>query len=206
MTKVAVSFSGFASDAVLADYDAQLMASVQAGCTDSFDALVIKYRGPVLNYLFRMVHSYPIAEDLTQDVFLRVYRSRLHYEPRAKFTTWLYRIATNVALNHRRDRRHTAGHFSLDICAEDGTRAWEMPDQTPSAPDVLVKDVLAAQIRAAIAGLPEKQRSAVLLHKYSDLEYVQIARILDTTVPAVKSLLFRAYATLRLALKSAVHP
>src|SRR5689334_16880916 len=120
MTKAVAIIPSVAADTVVADRDSQLMTAVQEGCTRSFDLLVTKYRGPVLNYMFRMVHSYPAAEDLTQDVFLRVYRSRLNYEPRAKFTTWLYRIATNVALNHRRDGRHCASHLSIDIITDDG--------------------------------------------------------------------------------------
>lgn len=190
------------STAAVPDADAQLMSAVQEGSSDSFELLVFKYRSPVLNYVCRMVQDSAAAEDLTQDVFLRVYRSRQYYEPRAKFSTWLFRIATNVALNYRRDRRHESGGVSIDRSLDGSGRAFELTDQATTAEQDLVAEARVLEIRRAIHRLPEKQRAAVLLHKYSGFEYVEIARALNTTVPAVKSLLFRAYGTLRRTLRA----
>ncbi|HUI40638.1 MAG TPA: RNA polymerase sigma factor, partial [Terriglobia bacterium] len=137
--------------------------------------------------------------DLTQEVFLRVYQARERYQPEARFTTWLYRIATNLALNAIRDRRGEPVPFEV---AEGASREAvllcdRVPDARPTAEQRLMEDDRQRLIRQAIAALPEKQRAAVILHKYQDVDYRQISKVLKVSESAVKSLLFRAYEALR---------
>jgi RNA polymerase sigma-70 factor (ECF subfamily) len=179
------------------EQDAQLMLRVKEGDSCSFELLLEKYRRPVINYLYRMVQNQAIAEELAQEVFLRVYRARDRYEPTAKFTTWLYRISTHLALNSLRDRRPERYHMSLDGDEQNGQRPLDLPDQRTNREDDLVASDRLEAVRRAIASLPEKQRAAVIMHKYQELDYTHIAGALGCSVSAVKSLLFRAYETLR---------
>jgi RNA polymerase sigma-70 factor (ECF subfamily) len=176
--------------------DAELMLRVRDGDTQSFAILLERHRSPVIHFLYRMVQNQPVAEELAQEVFLRVYRSRANYEPTAKFTTWLFRIASHLALNWIRDRRHERGQESLDEDMPDGM-ARQVPDQGVSAEQSLVRKSKFDEIRRAIHSLPEKQKVAVLMHKYEEMEYSQIAAVLECSESAVKSLLFRAYESLR---------
>jgi RNA polymerase sigma-70 factor, ECF subfamily len=183
--------------------DVQLMLGVKRGDEASFELLLQRYRRPLCHFLNRMVRDTAQAEDLAQEVFLRVYRARREYEPSAKFTTWLFRIATNLALNALRDGRHRQSEVSLDAPAEteDGSEMkLDVPDGAPVVEQQLVDRDRAAVIHRAIFALPEKQRAAVLLHKYQELDYDEIARILGCSVSALKSLLFRAYEALRVEL------
>ena len=187
----------------MARTDVQLMLDVKAGDEKSFELLLRKYRTPVVNFLYRMVRDSAVAEDLAQEVFLRVYRARKEYAPSAKFTTWMFRIATNVALNSVRDNRHRQMETSMDHtvgAGDDEQPAMELPDRTPSVEQQLVAQTRSELILRAIHALPEKQRAAVLLHKYEELDYDEIARILECSESALKSLLFRAYETLRVEL------
>ncbi len=181
------------------DCDAQLMLRVKDGDGASFALLLDKYRVSVTHFLYRMVQDQPVAEELAQEVFLRVYKSRETYEPTAKFTTWLYRIATHLALNWLRDGKNERGQERLDEAAEDGP-VRELPDRAPSVEQRMVQRVKVDEVRRAVAALPAKQRAAVLMHKYEEMEYSQIAKILSCSESAVKSLLFRAYETLRVRL------
>ena len=193
----------------MARTDVQLMLDVKAGDEESFALLLRKYRTPLINFLYRMVHDLAVAEDLAQEVFLRVYRARQEYVPSAKFTTWMFRIATNLALNSVRDNRHRQMEVSMDQavdCGEGTQRSLEVPDRAPTAEQELVARTRAESIMKAIHGLPEKQRAAVLLHKYQELEYGEIARVLECSESALKSLLFRAYETLRVELAPLVNP
>jgi RNA polymerase sigma-70 factor (ECF subfamily) len=174
--------------------DAQLMLRVKEGDDASFAALLERYRAPVTHFIYRMVQSQHIAEELAQDVFLRVYRARKGYEPNAKFTTWLFRIATHIALNAIRDGRGERGTESLD---DQEARTSELPDRRRTIEQVMVEYDRLAEVRRAVQALPAKQRAAVLMHKYHELDYAQIARALGCSESAVKSLLFRAYETLR---------
>lgn len=176
--------------------DAELMLRVRDGCTNSFTILLERHRGPVIHFLYRMVQNQAVAEELAQEVFLRVYRSRASYEPTAKFTTWLFRIATHLALNQIRDRRHEKGQESLDNEVADGI-ARQVADRGPSIEQTMVRDVRFEEVRSAIESLPNKQRAAVMMHKYQEMEYSQIAGALKCSESAVKSLLFRAYESLR---------
>lgn len=189
--------------------DVQLMLGVKQGDEASFELLLQRYRRPLCHFLNRMVRDAAHAEDLAQEVFLRVYRARREYEPSAKFTTWLFRIATNLALNSLRDTRHRQSEVSLDAPTEgqDGSEMTpDVPDGAPVVEQQLVERDRVAVVRRAIFALPEKQRAAVLLHKYQELDYDEIARILGCSVSALKSLLFRAYETLRVELAPLVAP
>lgn len=187
----------------MARSDVQLMLGVKAGDEVSFELLLRKYRRPTVNFLYRMVRDSATAEDLAQEVFLRVYRARKEYAPNAKFTTWLFRIATNLALNSLRDGRHRQQEISIDRPVDSGEEELpliEVKDKAPGAEQRLIERDRAAMIRRAVDGLPEKQRAAVLLHKYMELDYSEIAKVLECSESALKSLLFRAYETLRVQL------
>lgn len=175
--------------------DAELMLRVKEGDAQSFALLLQRHRNPVIHFLFRMVQNQALAEELAQEVFLRVYRARASYEPTAKFTTWLFRIATHLALNSLRDRRKEKLLESLDGGEDSNGR--ELADAQPSVEQALLKEARAREIRRAVATLPGKQRAAVLMHKYEEMDYSQIARVLNCSESALKSLLFRAYETLR---------
>jgi RNA polymerase sigma-70 factor (ECF subfamily) len=176
--------------------DAELMLLVRQGDHASFGLLLEQHRNPVIHFLYRMVQNQAVAEELAQEVFLRVFRFRGNYEPTAKFTTWLFRIAAHLGLNWIRDRRHEKLQDSLDQGTEDGT-SRQVPDRSRTVEQEMVYQAKLTEVRQAIAGLPSKQRAAVMMHKYDELEYVQIANALNCSESAVKSLLFRAYESLR---------
>jgi RNA polymerase sigma-70 factor, ECF subfamily len=181
--------------------DVQLMLDVKAGDEASFEILLHKYRSPLVNFLFRMVRDRATAEDLAQEVFLRVYKARAQYSPSAKFTTWLFRIATNLALNSVRDNRHHHLDVSIDASVEeDEAPPMQLPSRDMRIDEHMVERDRAEFIRQKISALPEKQRVAVLLHKYEEMDYADIAKILECSESALKSLLFRAYETLRVQL------
>ncbi len=179
-----------------ADMDAELMLQVREGDGPSFGLLLEKHRSPVIHFLFRMVQDHSVAEELAQEVFLRVFRSRASYVPTAKFTTWLFRIATHLALNWLRDGKKERGQERLDE-QHPNSQALQVPDRKPNVEQSMVYATRLAEVRSTIALLPDKQRAAVLMHKYEEMEYSQIAKVLDCSESAVKSLLFRAYETLR---------
>lgn len=176
------------------------MLRVQEGDDSSFALLLEKYRNPIIHFLYRMVQNQAIAEELAQEVFLRVYRSRASYEPTARFTTWLFRITTHLALNHIRDRRKHQLLTPIDSPSETFT-SIQLADKELTSEQRLLMQARLAEVRRAIEQLPEKQRSAVLMHKYQEMDYSQIAGALSCSESAVKSLLFRAYETLRTRLK-----
>ncbi len=176
--------------------DAELMLRVRDGDVSSFALLLDRHRRPVIHFLYRMVQDHPVAEELAQEVFLRVYRARASYEPTAKFTTWLFRIASHLALNWIRDRKNERNEGRLDGELTGGP-AKQLWDRQLNVEQSLVRDARLYEVRQAIETLPVKQRAAVLMHKYEELEYSQIASSLNCTESAVKSLLFRAYETLR---------
>jgi RNA polymerase sigma-70 factor, ECF subfamily len=186
--------------------DAAIMLRVAAGDESGFNYLVEKYHRPMVHFLFRMVHNQAVAGELAQEVFLRVYRSRESYRAEAKFTTWLYRIATNLAVNHARDTKHerTAQNVYLDVPDEETGSTPEVADDEPTVEQRLLRDERMAAIRKHVMALPERQRVAVLMHKYQGLDYRQIGDVLKLSESATKSLLFRAYQTLREKLKDFV--
>jgi RNA polymerase sigma-70 factor (ECF subfamily) len=183
------------------------MLDVKAGDDASFDLLLQKYRRPLVNFLYRMVRDTATAEDLAQEVFLRVYRARKQYSPSAKFTTWLFRIATNLALNSVRDNRHRQKDVSIDAASspDEDAAPMQLPAPEMRIDEHMIERDRADYIRKVISELPEKQRVAVLLHKYEEMDYAEIARILECSESALKSLLFRAYETLRVQLAPLVN-
>ncbi len=182
------------------DTDLELMLRVRRGDEESFEALLSRHRGPLVNFFARMVRDAALAEDLAQEVFLRVYRSRHRYRPQARFTTWLYRIATNLALNALRDRKDAAP-AKPRVDGDGEEMPAEIPDAQPTADQQMMLSERARLIREAVEQLPENQRLAVILHKYQEIDYRQIAKVLGVSESAVKSLLFRAYETLRTRLE-----
>ncbi|MGC9159125.1 MAG: RNA polymerase sigma factor [Terracidiphilus sp.] len=186
--------------------DQAVMLRVAAGDEEGFNYLVEKYHRPILHFLFRMVRNQAIAEELTQEVFLRVYRARASYRAEAKFSTWLYRIATNLAVNHARDHRYerAAQSISLDLPDEETGARPEVADGEPLVEEQLLREERMKAIRAHVMALPERQRMAVLMHKYQGMDYREIGAVLKQSESATKSLLFRAYQTLRDKLKDFV--
>jgi RNA polymerase sigma-70 factor (ECF subfamily) len=186
--------------------DAAIMLRAAAGDEGAFNFLVAKHNRPVIHFLYRMVHNQAVAEELAQEVFLRVYRARDSYRAEARFTTWLYRIATNLAVNHARDTRHerSAQTVYLDAPDEETGTTPDVADDVPSVEQRLMKDERMAAIRNHVMALPERQRMAVLMHKYQGMDYRQIGDVLKLSESATKSLLFRAYQTLREKLKEFV--
>lgn len=179
--------------------DAEVMLELKAGNMDAFDILLAKYRRPIIHFMFRMVHNQAIAEELAQEVFLRVYRSRETYRAEARFSTWLYRIATNLGVNHARDTRseRTAATVELDEPDPETGTTPDLADATPSAEAQMLRRERMNAIRQHVMALPERQRTAVLMHKYEGLDYKSIGEVLKLSESATKSLLFRAYQTLR---------
>src|SRR5947209_11241862 len=154
------------------DYDAELMLRVKEGDGISFGVLLEKHRSAVIHFLYRMVQNQAVAEELAQEVFLRVYRSRSTYEPTAKFTTWLFRIATHLALNALRDGKHRRCEERLDNRPPEAP-GRDLVDGRPSVEQLLVRESRLDEVRRAVAALPEKQRAAVLMHKYQEMDYSQ---------------------------------
>jgi RNA polymerase sigma-70 factor (ECF subfamily) len=186
--------------------DAAIMLELKAGNMAGFDFLIQKYRKPIINFMYRMTRNQAIAEELAQEVFLRVYRSRETYRAEARFSTWLYRIATNLGVNQARDTRHerSASTVYLDEADSDTGTTPDVADSTPDVESKLLRDERMAAIREHVMALPERQRMAVLMHKYEGMDYSQIGEVLKLSESATKSLLFRAYQTLREKLKGFV--
>jgi RNA polymerase sigma-70 factor (ECF subfamily) len=184
--------------------DATIMLELRTGNMAGFDYLIQKYRKPIIHFMYRMVRNQAVAEELAQEVFLRVYRSRETYRAEARFSTWLYRIATNLGVNYARDTRHerSASTVYLDeVDSETGTTP-DVADTNPGAEANLLRQERLNAIREHVMALPERQRMAVLMHKYEGMDYKQIGDVLKLSESATKSLLFRAYQTLRDKLKA----
>jgi RNA polymerase sigma-70 factor (ECF subfamily) len=185
------------SVAAAIEHDAQLMLRVKDGDSASFTLLLDRHRVPVIHFVYRMIQNQAVAEELAQEVFLRVYRSRATYEPTAKFTTWLFRITTHLALNWIRDQKNERRQQSLDSETAEGNAPLQVADAGLNVEQSMVRTARMDEIRNAIGSLPEKQRAAVMMHKYEEMDYGQIAGVLQCSESAVKSLLFRAYESLR---------
>ena len=176
------------------------MSLVKQGDTDALRQLIEAHQHRVIGTVAKMLGDDSDAEDIAQQVFIRVWRSAARYEPTAKFTTWLFKITRNLVFNElRRRKRHPA--LSLDATTEDD-RPMQAPDPgTKSPDDVLLNDEMQKAIQRAIDELPEIQRMAIVLRRYDDIPYEDIGEILGLSVPAVKSVLFRARTELREKLK-----
>jgi RNA polymerase sigma-70 factor (ECF subfamily) len=175
--------------------DVRLMRLVSGGDTGAFEQLIERHQSLVAGTVARMLGSNSDVEDIAQQVFIRVWKSARRYVPRAKFTTWLLKITRNLVFNElRRSKRHA--HVPLQTLP--GAEEFPLKDQTNPTPDAsLLETELQRAIEEAITELPESQRMALILRRYEQLTYDQIADILDLSVPAVKSVLFRARTELR---------
>ncbi|HEY2017819.1 MAG TPA: sigma-70 family RNA polymerase sigma factor [Bryobacteraceae bacterium] len=178
------------------EYDAELMLRVKDGDSASFALLLDRHRPAILRFIYRKVRNQAMAEELSQEVFLRVYRSRHTYQATAKFRTWLFRIATHLTLNALRDSKKDAWHERLNDEPLTGP-VWQISDGKPSVEARMVREAELDEVRRAIAELPDVQRTAVRMQRYDELEYAEIARMLECSESAVKSLMFRAHEALR---------
>ncbi len=183
------------------DPGVQWMLAYQSGDERAFDRIVEHYSGQVFSLLTRFMGQKAAREDMVQDVFLRVVRARERYEPTARFSTWLYRIAFNLAVNEtqRAGGKELSAH---DVGGADEDDAGDVlanhrDDRTGDPADRLLQDDVVLAVRAAIARLPEQQRMALVLAKYHDMPYVEIATVLGSSEKAVKSLVHRARENLR---------
>ena len=188
---------------VHSDPDALLMLRVKRGDRVAFTELVEKYKQPVMNLVYRTLHDEAEAEDLAQVVFLQVYKSAKRYESRAKFSTWLFTIARNLCLNEiRRRSRHPADSLEEAHAEHEDQPRQQYEDKSSVAPpEKLLHGELAQKIEEALAGLPENQRTAILLCRQEELSYEEIAEILGCSLSATKSLIHRGRETLKEKLK-----
>ena len=178
------------------------MARIAEGDDEAFEILVTRHQASVLNLIYRFVGNRTLAKDLSQEVFLRVWQTAKTYEPKAQFTTWLYRIASNLCLNElKSSRRRKWAPFHRS--GEDNENAVEdtTSDGSPTAEDLLLAKERSRLISKALQSLPDNQRMALVLKRYDDLPYEEIARIMNCSVSAVESLLVRAKKTLQEKLK-----
>jgi RNA polymerase sigma-70 factor (ECF subfamily) len=185
------------------DTDAALMLRVKQGDSSAFEELVEKYKQPVMNLVYRTLPDATEAEDLAQHVFLQVYKSAHRYEVSAKFTTWLFTIARNLCLNEiRRRSRHPADSLDETYADNDEQPIRQVEDaKTFSPPDTMLQGELESKIEEALAELPEKQRTAILMCRGDELSYEDMAKILECSVSATKSLIHRGRETLKQKLK-----
>jgi RNA polymerase sigma-70 factor (ECF subfamily) len=180
------------------DADAELMLRFQRGDEEAFAALVRSFQGRVVSLAYRYLGSAADAEDLAQEVFLRVYRAKERYERSAKFSTWIYRITANASLNHirgKKARRNVRGAMPLGAGDDDPA---DVEDEGAAAPgEQMEKDELARVLRKIVDDLPERQRMAIVLNKYEGLSYEDVAAAMEMSVMAVKSLLTRARVNIK---------
>ncbi len=185
------------------DPDAALMLRVKRGDRAAFTELVEKYKQPVMNFVFRTLRDETEAEDLAQNVFLQVFKSRARYERTAKFSTWLFTIARNLCLNEiRRRSRHPAESLEETHSENDDQPSRQYEDKKVFLPtENVLHGELAKKIDEALAELPENQRTAILLCRQDELSYEEIAEILDCSLSATKSLIHRGRESLKEKLK-----
>jgi RNA polymerase sigma-70 factor (ECF subfamily) len=185
------------------DPDAALMLRVKSGDLEAFEALVEKYKQPVVNVMYRMIHDLDEAEDLAQNAFIRVYQSADRYEASAKFSTWVFTIARRLCLNEiRRRGRHPADSLESSQTEDESRPAKQFQDnQTFTPPQAFLHGELERKIQEAMADLPEKQRLAISLCQENELSYEEIADVLECSLSATKSLIHRGRETLKQRLK-----
>lgn len=185
------------------DPDAALMLRVKRGDLAAFENLLEKYKQPVINFIYRILGDLTEAEDLTQNVFVKVYQSASHYEVTAKFSTWLFTIARNLCLNEiRRRSRHPADSLDAAQTPDDDLPARQFEDvKTFSPTENTLHGELEDKIQDALHDLPENQRTAILLCRRDELSYEDIAKVLGTSLSATKSLIHRGRETLKEKLK-----
>ena len=193
----------------LRDPDIRLMLKVRADDREAFAELVERFQHRLVGIMNHLVGHSQEAEDLAQEVFLRVYKTRHRYSPKAKFSTWLFTIANNLALNAIRNRkRRQAVPLEVQDSGPMGIRPTGVvvADDAPPPTHRLQQEELAGVIRKALEDLNERQRVAVVLNKFEDMGYAEIADVMGLTSKAVKSLLSRARDKLREALQPYINP
>jgi RNA polymerase sigma-70 factor, ECF subfamily len=180
--------------------DVRLMELVRAGDTTAFETLVARHQSLVAGTVARMLGDNSDVEDVAQQVFVRVWKSAGRYVPRARFTTWLLKITRNLVFNELRRRKR---HALTPLQSEPGSEEMQLKDDRGQTPDASLLAVeLQRAIESALGELPETQRMALVLRRYEELSYEEIAEVLEQSVPAVKSLLFRARTQMRERLQS----
>ncbi|MBP7865299.1 MAG: sigma-70 family RNA polymerase sigma factor [Acidobacteria bacterium] len=177
------------------DADAQLMVRVRDGDDGAFNALMTRYRKPVINFVYRLVQNGSAAEEIAQDVFVNIYLARHRYEPTARFSTWLFTVATNMSLKHLKRKKRWISESEAD--PEAGRTYAAHPEGNPSALDRVVDRELADLVREAVRNLPEKERTAIVLCKYHDFSYQEIAQIMKCSLGAIKTHIHRGKLRLR---------
>lgn len=181
---------------MIPDFD--LMTAIREGDTDAFDMLVMRHQSGVYNFFFRMLRNHESAEDCTQEVFLKVYRSVDAYEPQAKFTTYLYRIARNCYVDHLRKANRQGTVVSLDKEFEQGVNLYDHLAADTDAPDAnLHREDQVEEVQGLLALLPEEQRVVLVLSEMQGMKYQEIAETLDIPVGTVKSRMHTAIRRLR---------
>jgi RNA polymerase sigma-70 factor (ECF subfamily) len=183
------------------DEDVRLMLALRAGDEAAFDALFARWSAPLLRYLERLVRDPAGAEELAQEVFLRVYRARERYEPDARFSTWLFTIATRLAWNELRRPRHRHPHEAFD--GDDETGPLPLAGHEPASDVVADARRTGALVERALDRLPERQRAALWLAAVEGLSYADVAALLETTERSVKALVHRARTALAGQLRGA---
>lgn len=187
------------------DQDSHLMLAIRDGNRQAFITLFRRYGKPLHNFVYRFVGNASVAEELVQEIFFKIYRAADQYQPRGRFSTFLYRVATNHCLNEVRKADYRTRFESIEQPPDfspEQTR-MELPDHgQPSAETLLWGQRLAEHVQKVLNDLPENQRAALLLHRMEGLSYQDIAETLELTVGAVKSLIHRAKKTLQKELES----
>ena len=190
--------------AAVHDLDAQLMLRFKEGDVEAFDRLFVKHTRSIVNFAYRFVRNREIAEELAQEIFLKVYENAAGYRVQARFTSWLYKIATNVCLNEIRKPQFRVQHQSLHGSPLDGGNDEDRKSEfgTTATPEkIFERRDLSRIIKQALSQIPEKQRIAFILNKYQELSYSEVADVMDSSEKAVKSLIHRAKEALAERLK-----
>ena len=179
------------------------MLRVKQGDTAAFTELVDKYKQPVMNVAYRMLHDTTEAEDLSQAVFVQVFKAADRYRVTSRFSTWLFTITRNLCLNEiRRRSRHQAESMEAPHPEQEDQPLHQFEDQkTSSPPESLLHGELSEKIGEALAELPENQRMAIVLCRQEELSYEEIAKVMGCSVSATKSLIHRGRETLKQRLK-----
>lgn len=179
------------------DADVALMLAFQKGDDLAFEQLLDKYYRAIVNFIYRFVNDRSDAEELAQEVFFRVHRARDDYEPRARFSSWLYKIATNVALKAARRSRRMPLKNPAEVSQNSRSSENDIPDPRPNAESALVDQELEKAVRSAVEALPKKERLALILRRYQELSYKEIAAVMNCTEGAVKTYLHRGKLRVR---------
>ena len=192
------------TEAHVQDIDAHLMLRFKEGDTGAFDTLFKKHTRRIVNFAYRFVRNREVAEELAQEVFLKVYQNAEGYQIQSKFTSWLYTIATNICLNEIRKPRYRVKHQSMYVTSksDSGTEEIQREIAVTDGPDrMMEQQAIERAIRESLNQIPEKQRIAFILNKYQELSYSEVADVLKISEKAVKSLIHRAKETLADRLK-----